>query len=186
MDELLSDFVGGACRLYGLKTVDVLPYWTPGRWEMDEPLSRASGSVVTLDSFWRRIDETPGFWHYLDELPWVDQLVDLVTEFSERHELARWHVVTSPGRDPGCYLGKATWLKRKFGRDFDRFTITPHKELYAQPGVVLIDDRESNVDAFRTAGGSAILFPCHHNRLWRLKDDPLTHVTRQLEILRCT
>lgn len=180
MDELLSDFVGGACGLYGKTKEDVYRYWTPGRWEMDEPLSRATGEPVTIDSFWRKIDETPGFWHYLPELPWMMELIHVVEVFETKYDLKRWNVVTSPGKDPGCYLGKATWLKKKFGRDFDRFAITPHKELFAQPGVILIDDRESNIENFIKNGGQGILSPAHHNRLHEKKSNPVRFIVDSL------
>jgi len=71
---------------------------------------------------------------------------------------------TSPALDPQCAAGKIAWLY-KFTKNpyFRDYMIGSRKELMATwPDIILIDDRDSNVDAFRKAGGEAVLVP----RVW--------------------
>lgn len=42
--------------------------------------------------------------------------------------------------------------------------VLSHKDLYAKPGQILIDDADHNVEAFRSADGEAILVPRPWNK----------------------
>ena len=81
VDEVLADFVGGACAVWGTTEAEVLPYWEPGVWNMIPPLSRALGLPVTLteEEFWAAIVERGDrFWLNLRPLPWAGRVIDLV------------------------------------------------------------------------------------------------------------
>lgn len=184
-DELLADFVGGACRVWGVRREEVQAVWEPGLWDCIVPIGRvleARGSKpLTASQFWKRIDaEGEAFWAGLHPLPWMPDLVAMVEEFGGSEG---WDVVSSPPISPLAWAGKVVWLRNTFGPSFDRFALTRRKHLLAGRGKVLIDDRESNVEAFIEAGGSGILFPAHQNSLHRLKADPLADVRRNLEVL---
>jgi 5'(3')-deoxyribonucleotidase len=202
LDCVLADFVGGCAAAWGLRADDLYPHWLVGEYGMNVPLQRtlqATGHpdwphdrVMTDGAFWGRLNERPEFWADLPKLPWVDELVQIVESYT-----ADWHVVTSPSWCPSSYAGKVTWLKREFGKRFDRFMITPHKEILSMPGVVLIDDYEGNCLKFTVRdlydgerfkmraprGGHAILFPAHHNGRHAEKADPLAAVKRDLAAL---
>ena len=132
LDEVLADFVGSALKIHGISREELETHREPGRWDITKPLG------LSDDEFWEPIHAAgSGFWSGLDPLPWADELVGLVEETG-----VPWHVVTSPSRCPTCYDGKVRWLKDFFGADFDRFIISPHKEIYAGPGRVILDDRD--------------------------------------------
>jgi hypothetical protein len=58
--------------------------------------------------------------------------------------------------------------------------LTPHKEIFAMPGVALVDDRDDNVRKFRDAGGEAVLLPALHNSAHCLRRDPMLAVRQGL------
>lgn len=180
MDEVLTDFVGGACKAWGAEPAAVLAEWEEGKWDIVPPLSRALGRepLLTQDEFWRPINDNVLFWAGLKVLPWAQEVVALVRSLTDD-----WHVVSSPSYCDTSYMGKVQWLKRFFGPRFNRFCITPHKYCFAQPGTVLIDDRDSNVKSFIRAGGAGIVFPRYHNSCHGLKNDPLAFVSDQLQNL---
>lgn len=177
LDQVLADFVAGAAFRWGLSTAYLLENWEPGTYPMNAALARALRlEDVTDEQFWGKINRDAGFWSTLAPLPWFKDLTTLVEGVTND-----WHVVSSPSHCETSYAGKVTWLKRAFGPKFNRFALTPHKEIFAQPGVILVDDYEKNCEAFAEAGGQAVLFPCHHNHLHRHKDDPLPVVRAALE-----
>lgn len=178
MDEVIADFIGGACRAWGVSKDAVLSAWEPGIWDMQPPLTKALDlpELMTVDQFWLPLN-TVAFWEGLDRLPSALPIIELVTSVTKD-----WHVVTAPSRSPSSYTGKVLWLKKLFGERFDRFAITPHKYIFAGENTCLIDDRESNLEEFKEhGGGHAILFPAHHNRLHGKASDPVAHVYEELQ-----
>jgi 5'(3')-deoxyribonucleotidase len=191
MDDVLVDFVGGAAALWGLTTEDLLPYWDIGVWDVVPPLGRAlhardgtHPNGMGVPEFWAKIGGHPGFWEDLRPLPWCDSLLTLVASFTDD-----WYIVSSPSRAPSSWSGKVRWLKDYFGEEFNRIVLTRHKHLLAGPGVVLIDDRESNVLEFTTdrdgrpTGGDGVVFPKYHNRNHAHRADPVRYVRTVLEYI---
>lgn len=176
MDGVLADFDEAACRAHGVDRELVETRRKPGEWSLVEPLG-----LTSLDEFWAPISALgEQFWLDIKPLPWLGELIELVEQYTND-----WHVVTTPGRDPSSYSGKAAWLKQRFGAKFHRITLTAHKHLLADSGTVLIDDRQANIDAFRRprlgrASGHGILFPSTANALYIYANDPLSSVQRGL------
>lgn len=186
MDEVLTDFVGGAAELWGVSREAVVEYWEASKWDMVPPLSKALGRSETMSDteFWDRLKTCPNtgsepFWLGLKPLPWIEDVIALVRRYS-----SEWRVCTSPSLCPGSYSGKVKWLKRYFGEGFNHVIPTSDKDWLARPGTILIDDREETVKRFRAEGGEAILFPAHHNSLYRHKDKPVEYVAGILSDLR--
>lgn len=166
-DEVLTDFCTSACRAWGKDlATQVMPHWKAGEWSVVPPLAEALRVVpqefdgpLTDALFWQRITELgEQFWVGLEETPWAMDLVQAVGA-----HVNDWYVVTSPSRCPTSYSGKVRWAHKHLGRNFDRLIPTRHKHLFANPHTLLIDDRDANCDAFRKAGGWAIVFPRHWN-----------------------
>lgn len=182
MDEIITDFVGAACKAWGTEAENLYPHWTPGVWDMIPPLNKAlkiPGPAMTDEEFWSRLNSS-WFWESMEPLPWAREVIDLVSSTTDD-----WHIVTTPSHCPTSYTGKVRWLKKFFGPRFDRFAITPHKYIFAGPGVCLIDDRESNLRDFTAhGGGSTILFPRYHNSLHAMREDPIAVLREQLELLK--
>ena len=159
MDGVIADFVEGARLAHEAagNTIDVSQY----SLGMDEA------------DFWKPINAAGyKFWESLPALPWLDELVLLITSYVGDE----WSICTKPSNDPFCAAGKIMWLKKHFGEDFKRYILIKHKQHLAKPGYVLIDDHDDNVNRFREHGGDAILFPQTWNTNRHLVLERMGHV----------
>lgn len=173
LDEVLADFVGSALRLHGVAVETFQRRQPAGTWDM------TIGLDLSPEAFWSPINSMgERFWANLPKLPWANQLISLISGITDD-----WHIVSSPSRCPTSYNGKVRWLKKEFGEGFDRFALTPHKYIFAKPGVILIDDRDQNIDDFVAAGGEGIVFPTHLNTNHLFKNDPLTFIKSRLSCI---
>lgn len=187
MDEVLTDFVGGASAIWGLTPQEVQNTWSIGVWDMVPPLHEALVRAgrrrmipqLSDREFWAPINRDEGFWTGLKETPWFNEILDLVNATTDD-----WEVVTTPSRCPTSYSGKIKWLQYRLGVGFDLITQTRRKDRLAGPGRVLIDDKGSTVSKFIEAGGEGIIFPCYHNSLHERRHDPVDYVKEQLKIIR--
>lgn len=175
MDGVVSDFISASLRLHA--RLDALDAWPPGERDIPKVIGVSKGL------FWKVIDAQGGdFWASLAPFPWMAELIALVREFGPLT------VLTAPSLSPSCVEGKVRWLYEHFpkenGKRFTDFLIGPRKDLLAQLGRVLIDDADANVEAFRAAGGQAILFPQPWNRNFAIHDR-LSYVRCELERLNC-
>lgn len=168
MDEVICDFTGGACDVMGVHRGDLELARKSNEWSIEPAFSRILNRSVTSREMWSAINlYGDHFWAELLPLPWMKDVVNLVSRYSDN-----WHIVTSPSLSASSYNGKVRWLKRMFGARFDRFVITPHKELFAKAGI-LIDDRPENIRKFQAMGGQAILFPAFGNSLRQYAMNPV-------------
>lgn len=185
VDEVLADFVGGACRTWGISKEEVEAVWNRGTWEIVPPLSKAlkRGGVRGPDNddeFWQKIHHVgEDFWTNLDPLPWAKDVVSYLSSLTKD-----WYVVSSPSLCPTSYSGKVKWFRWFFGETFNQFILTTHKHLLARRDAVLIDDRESNLSAFKKAGGGTVVFPRIHNSSWIDRLSPLDSVKKQMSQLQ--
>ena len=60
--------------------------------------------------------------------------------------------------------GKVQWIEREMPAYAHRYFLGAAKDFLAHQGVLLIDDKDSNVDKFREEGGYAFLLPRPWNR----------------------
>lgn len=181
LDEVLADFVGGAAKVWGTTKEELEKVWVLGTWHMDPALATVLGKTVAEmeDEFWGPIDGHPEFWSELEPLPWSGELIDLVSSLTDD-----WFIVSSPRNLECCRLGKERWIKRVFGKAFDRFHLTPYKHTLAMRDTVLIDDSDDNVKVFRANFGAyGIVFPKINNSLHAQRNDPMKHVRSTLKYL---
>lgn len=172
MDEVLVDFIGGACRIHGVAREAMET--ARKDWDICEPLGHVKrGRGLSLDEFWEPIHAGGvEFWERLDKLPWFEEVIGWA-----ENEFSNWFIISAPSKETNSYTGKVKWLKREFGRDFDRFFLTPHKEmLTCGENCILLDDKPDNIDKFVNHGGYGILFPSPGNRLREFADRPMWHV----------
>jgi len=81
-------------------------------------------------------------------------------------------IATSPTKSADCHYGKYQWMENNLPKWLHRqYSVTPRKSWLAQPGVLLIDDCDMNVNEFQTRGGKAILVP----RPWNTLQDEHTN-----------
>ncbi len=149
VDEVLADFVDGACKVHNIRASDITPKWSPDVWDM------ATVMGISNREFWRPISRLgERFWTELEALPWWGEVIDIVSGYTKD-----WYLLTSPSIDTSCYTGKVKWIKQHFGHNFDRFFITRHKHLLSGAGRLLIDDNPKNIAEFSDGGGKGLLFP---------------------------
>jgi 5'(3')-deoxyribonucleotidase len=157
LDEVLADFIGAACRVHGINRGLMDSCRT--QWSIIPAIRRD----MTIDQFWDPISQLgKQFWIDLEPLPWISELMNLIGKYK-----CSWHVLSAPSSHcEESYDGKRKWLQNHFGKNFDRFLLTPHKHLVSKPGTLLIDDRPDNVQRFYynelgtcMTGGQGIIFP---------------------------
>lgn len=190
MDEILTDFVGGVCRLHYSTKEDLYSYWEPGQWDMVEPLLKLryatnrsnyfkellEGPKYKKDEwFWNTIDAQDDFWHELEFLPDAIKIIDIVSKIDPD-----FCIVTSPSLSDECYSGKVYTIRKLLGSRFNNFFINSEKYRLAKPNTVLIDDKEENVEKFISNGGNGILYPARHNSSHKLINDKLLIIENQL------
>lgn len=173
MDGVLTDIAGAILSLHGQSRLrencpegERETYAVPG---------------ISESEFWQIVNrQGVEFWAGLPALDWSRGLVDLTRQFGPITVLA------SPGPSPSCFAGTVRWLHDNFSQvddqPFSDFLIGRPVMLLAGPRRVLIDDSESNVGAFRMAGGEAILLPQPWNANHAI-DDRLGYVKAQLGLL---
>lgn len=139
MDGVIVDFTGASMRAHGIAEYD----------HLIDDWDHASALGLSADDWWAKM-EGREFWANIEPYPWASELMDAIGEFT---------ICTAPNRDPECAAGKYDCLINNFSIYPRDVMMGTKKFLLANPGNVLIDDREENVDDFRARGGCAILFP---------------------------
>lgn len=173
-DGVLTDWIGGVARLFGVDPTTVEVNREPGEWSITAALGKTLGApYFTEDDIWERIHaKGESFWAELEPTPYCTRLMRLVTS---KVGSQGWRILTSPSRCPSSYSGKARWVLNHFGSA--KFILPfAEKELLAAPDRTLIDDSEKNVNKFIAAGGQGIIFPSRANRLYKSAHDPLPSV----------
>lgn len=150
MDGVVSDAHGAFLKAMGREDL-IADYHVAHAGVFD--VNKAAGKSAA--EMWRDVARGGrALWSKMRELPWARDIYDRLRKVGDVVFL------TSPSQDPESLAGKLEWLQR-FTRkkDFTDYIMTARKDLLAGPGRVLVDDRLENVEAFRKAGGKAVLFP---------------------------
>lgn len=148
MDGVCVDFVSAAIKVNDGDPIKVLAAWPEGAYDITQVME------IPPDQFWKKVsDAGVDFWRGLNYYPWFWQM------YYKLKEMADVVFLSSPSEDVWSAAGKLGWLQDRFGKAFRNYCLTQLKDLGANPRAILIDDFEVHVDAFRKAGGRAILFP---------------------------
>ncbi len=149
--EVGYDMIAAWAKLCGREPVDVSVFW--------EWVSRRT---------WERMPKSRQFW-----------LLDTAAAMVGRENVL---IATSPTKSADCHFAKYQWIQEHIPDWCKRqYDITPRKHWLSQPGVLLIDDCDQNVETWRNPpkdrpGGEAILVPRPWNSLSELGiDDVATH-----------
>lgn len=103
---------------------------------------------VESPELWKSIDRIDDFWTGMDWMPDGPELWAFIKPLNPT-------ILSAPSQSPLCIPGKKHWLSQHIGEVPAIFEQA--KEKYAGPGKVLIDDRDSNIEKWRGAGGIGIL-----------------------------
>lgn len=177
MDEVLVDFIGGACQVFDITRQQLEEARPNNQWDIVSVIGCCIQTNLTIEAFWEEIHGYgKDFWIDLKPLPWAEELMSLIRETTDS-----WYIVSAPSNCHSSYTGKIKWLKNYFGKEFDKFVLTPHKHLLAKSDRLLIDDRLENVCGFLHNGGNALLFASTGNKLYPYADDPVRHLSDSLD-----
>jgi len=116
------------------------------------------------DKFWELVDGTGvRFWVGMDWMSDGKQLWDYIKSYNPT-------LLSSPSRADHSRMGKRIWRKRNLPSTKLVLAQARHKQNYANPNSILIDDRESNIDQWIKAGGIGILHTDTASTIDKLKE----------------
>jgi hypothetical protein len=128
--------------------------------DFDKQFEKASGGISPREyedkngkeAFWNVINEKGvGFWV---GMPWMvsgKQLWDHIKPYNPK-------LLSAPSRSNESRLGKRLWVKNNIPGTELILAYAENKKNYADGNNILIDDRPSNIDQWKAAGGIGILF----------------------------
>ena len=104
-----------------------------------------------LPAFWELIDVKIGvrFWVGMKWMPEGQRLWNFISPYKP-------DLLTSPSRDNASRLGKQLWAKNNLSpKPKVIMAYSKDKQRYANENSILIDDKKSNINEWRAAGGIA-------------------------------
>ena len=144
MDGVLVDFDGGYEKLTGMTT-------------------RAADEKGP-EFFWKPISKAGAkWWITLNWMPDGKQLWDYVKKYNPE-------LLSAPSREEASKLGKRVWVKRELPGVKLILRSADKKQEFASPNSILIDDREKNIEQWKSAGGVGILHTDAASTIKKLKE----------------
>jgi 5'(3')-deoxyribonucleotidase len=133
--------------------------------DFDEYAARTLGvppsQGVYPNEIWNKLASNPRIYQDLIKTPYADQLVFRCSLIARQSKFDLKFLTAVPkGNDvPWAFYDKVYWARHNFPTIPVMFgPYSKDKWRHCQPGDILIDDRSSNIDEWRAAGGIAI----HH------------------------
>jgi 5'(3')-deoxyribonucleotidase len=147
MDGVLADFDLAAQQLLQANNSQVERAAQTGRWP---------------DHEWRKIADQDHFYLDLPKMQLADELVELALRFRDNLDYDVKILTAVPkGNDmPDAFHDKIDWINRYYGQHNFRVHFGPYsqdKQKHCQArDDILVDDRTSNCEEWRRAGGTAV------------------------------
>lgn len=136
--------------------------------DFDEYAARTLGippsSGIYPDEIWYKLASNERLYRDLIKTPYADQLVDECKDLAATKEYNLLFLTAVPkGNDvPWAFYDKVVWAQNYFPSIPVHFgPFSKNKWQHCQPGDILIDDRLSNIEEWKVAGGIAI----HHTNI---------------------
>ena len=116
------------------------------------------------EGFWELIDGQGkvGFWV---GMPWMEDGKDY-WNYIKDYDV---ELLSSPSRSETSRLGKRLWVRNNLPGIKLHLAQAYNKKNYAEPNHILIDDRKSNIEQWREAGGIGILHTSASDTIKQLK-----------------
>lgn len=174
LDGVLVNFLGGLHKALNVPyNYENYPY-EKGKWDM---LTDIGGFDVIPATFKECNDCcTTNFW---DNLEWMHDGRDILIVIMNTLGLEKVYFLTTPMPNLESASGKMMWVNDNLPIYLKRTIITQvPKSLLAKPDILLIDDKDENVEEFIKAGGYGILV----NRPWNKGYERADHTVEDLEI----
>ena len=147
MDGVIADFIGAAALLHEFDASAVKC------WDFLESFG------IDPVAFWSPMGRK--FWANVPKTIEADAIVQACEEAVGAENVC---LLSSPCDTDGCIDGKRDWIRKHYPQFARRAMFGPAKEFCAAPNRLLVDDSDSNCNAFARAGGVACLLP----RPWNL------------------
>jgi len=104
------------------------------------------------NKFWSIIPtDTPKFWSELPKMPGMEEYWNYIKKYNPK-------ILTAPSRHNSSRVGKQQWVEKHIPGTPVIFKAAKEKHQLAGPNKILIDDREDNIERWKSAGGIGILF----------------------------
>jgi 5'(3')-deoxyribonucleotidase len=136
--------------------------------DFDEYAARTFGfppsSGIYPDEQWQKIAENPRLYRDLNKTLYADDLVQECRDFvlTKGYDLKFLTAVPKGNDVPWAFYDKIVWIQLHFPNIPVFFgPFSKDKHVHCQAGDILIDDRLSNIEEWRAAGGIAI----HHTNI---------------------
>ena len=147
MDGVLTDFESRFLtklnsegpKYYSQKEIDIIT--KPKDFE----------KLYGMEEFWKFIDFHIGvsFWVGMEWMPQGQKLWDFIKPYNTQ-------LLTSPSRNNTSRLGKNLWVRNNLTpKPKVNFAYSADKQRFASPNSILIDDKKSNINEWKAAGGIA-------------------------------
>ena len=166
MDGVLANFRKGIHKVF-MKSYD---YPTlSSKWKFWDDWPDVSFAMVNTAC-------TTEFW---TDLEWMHDGRDILHTIGYTLGVEKIYLLTTPMPNLESASGKMIWVNDNLPA-YLKYTIITQvpKHLLARPNILLIDDRNENVDGFRKAGGKALLVPRPWNRA-HLQADRTVEVVKE-------
>ena len=116
------------------------------------------------EGFWELIDGEGGVGFWVG-MPWMEDGKEYWNYIKDYDT----ELLSSPSRSETSRLGKRLWVKNNMPGVKLTLAQAYNKKNYAEPNHILIDDRESNIEQWRKAGGIGILHTSASDTINQLK-----------------
>ena len=144
MDGVLADFDKGYKDLTGITTQEADAKGAEFFWE---PIAKAGAS----------------FWIKLKWMPDGKQLWDYIKQYNPS-------LLSAPSKEKSSRIGKHVWVKRNLPDVKLILANAVDKQNYSGENQILIDDREKNIEQWRSKGGIGIFHTSAADTIKQLKE----------------
>jgi len=144
MDGVVADFNRAAREYLNKRYADQARAEQQGRWPEHE---------------WGKIRELPHFYRDLPKTHFADRIIELARGFRDKKGWQLYMLTAIPKNNdmPHCFHDKIDWMQEYYPDVRVHFGPYSHdKQHHCRPGDILVDDRESNTNEWRAAGGIAV------------------------------
>ena len=141
--------------------------------DFDKQFEKASGGITPREyeekngkeAFWNLIDNENGVGFWVG-MPWMPNGKQLWEYIKPNNPI----LLSSPSRSNSSRLGKRLWVRNNLPGTKLILANSYNKKNYADGNNILIDDRPSNINQWKAAGGIGILFISTDQTIKELKE----------------
>ncbi len=170
MDGVIADFNRGIHAIHNKPDIYDLPK-SRGIWHPE-----TLWGDMTREEMWAPVHaDSHNFWAELHKTKEADAIIQMLEGV-----FGSIAILTTPSSDPGCVSGKLEWIKKNFPQYENKVIFAESKYLISGKDRILVDDKDSNIREWETAGGEGILVPRPWNSGFTLRNSSLRQISGRL------